>query len=78
MEAISIEGKVASVDLDRCIGCGLCTSTCQANAIRLLKKEKETVPAKDHFSLYRKIMLERLKPFDKLKIIGKVMMGSKI
>jgi NAD-dependent dihydropyrimidine dehydrogenase PreA subunit len=78
MEAIIIEKKFAAVSLDRCIGCGLCTSICSSNAIKLKKKAKETVPAKDHFSLYRKIMLERLKPFEKLKIIGKVMMGSKI
>jgi len=78
MEAISIEENVSSVNLERCIGCGLCTSSCKTQAIKLKKKTRETVPAKDQFSLYRKIMLERLKPFDRLKMLGKVMIGSKI
>jgi formate hydrogenlyase subunit 6/NADH:ubiquinone oxidoreductase subunit I len=78
MEAISIKENVASANLARCIGCGLCTSTCKTKAIRLKKKPRETVPAKDHFSLYRKIMLERLNSIDKIKILGKAMIGSKI
>ncbi len=78
MEAISIKENVSSVNLERCIGCGLCTSTCKTQAIQLKKKTRSTVPAKNHFSLYRKILLERLKPIGKLKMIGKVMFGSKI
>lgn len=63
MEAISIVDNVANVELDRCIGCGLFTTTCQANAIQLVKKEKETVPPKNHDALYKQIMMERFGPW---------------
>lgn len=32
---------VAVVDLDRCIGCGLCVTTCSTEAMRLQPKVKE-------------------------------------
>jgi Fe-S-cluster-containing hydrogenase component 2 len=43
MEAITMgSDDVAVVDLDRCIGCGLCVTTCETEAMRLqLKPEKE-------------------------------------
>ncbi len=78
MEAVSIEDEISVVNLDRCIGCGLCTSTCPSNAINLKKKSRETAPAKDHDSLYRKIMMERLRTVEKLKMMGKMMTGKKI
>lgn len=34
-----IEG-VASVDIERCIGCGLCVTTCSAEAIRMVPRVK--------------------------------------
>jgi Fe-S-cluster-containing hydrogenase component 2 len=78
MEAISIEDKISTVNLDRCIGCGLCVSTCSSKAITMVKKPKVTVSAKDHNSMYKKIMMERLGAIDKLKLMGKMMTGSKI
>lgn len=78
MKAISLVDKVANVDLDRCIGCGLCTTTCQANAIQLVKKEKDTVPPKNHDALYKQIMMERFGPWGILKIMGKRLIGRKI
>jgi Fe-S-cluster-containing hydrogenase component 2 len=78
MEAISMAGSAAVVDLDRCIGCGLCVTACPEGAARLIKKEKDTVPPKDMISLYKKIMIEKLGPWGSIKMIGKMLMGQKI
>jgi formate hydrogenlyase subunit 6/NADH:ubiquinone oxidoreductase subunit I len=44
MGAVKLADNVASIDLGRCIGCGLCVPTCPENAIKLAKKAKEIVP----------------------------------
>jgi ferredoxin len=42
MEAITMgPGDVAVVDLDRCIGCGLCVTTCETEALSLHTKAGE-------------------------------------
>ncbi len=49
MDAILLDDdELAQVNLDRCIGCGLCVTTCPTEAICLEKKpEKEyTIPLK--------------------------------
>jgi electron transport complex protein RnfB len=35
---------VAEIDLDRCIGCGLCVTTCPTEAMLLQPKEKHYIP----------------------------------
>jgi len=77
MEAVSLVDNIAKVDQGRCIGCGLCVTTCEANALQLKKKGKETAPPKDHDSLYKKIMMERLGPWGTLKMIANVSLGRK-
>jgi len=48
VNAISEKDGVYSVIEDRCIGCGLCISTCPSDAIELIKKEDDwTLPPKD-------------------------------
>ena len=37
------DGKTV-LDLDRCIGCGLCVTTCPTDALRLLRKPKTEQP----------------------------------
>jgi len=47
MEAITVNGK-AALDLSRCIGCGLCVSTCPSGALNLVRKpaaEQRKLPA---------------------------------
>jgi ferredoxin len=44
MDAISIKSKRAVLDLDRCIGCGLCVSTCPEKAIHLERKPEARQP----------------------------------
>jgi Fe-S-cluster-containing hydrogenase component 2 len=49
MEAIFMEEDLAKIDLKRCVGCGLCVTTCPTKALSLYpKKPKElyTPPAK--------------------------------
>ena len=38
------EKSVSVVDLTRCLGCGLCVTSCPTEAIELRKKEREVVP----------------------------------
>jgi Fe-S-cluster-containing hydrogenase component 2 len=59
MQAITVE-DVAVVDLDRCIGCGLCVPTCDFDAMTLKKKEgEEFVPPKNVVETYVNIARER-------------------
>lgn len=59
MEAVSIEDFMASVNLDRCIGCGACSGVCPRRAISLLKKESRHIPEEDSEAMYQKIAEER-------------------
>lgn len=68
----------AEINLDRCIGCGLCVPTCKPKAMKLIKKEHETIPPENDKELYKKIMLERFGVIGSLKIAGKAMLGMKI
>jgi ferredoxin len=57
MEALSLADKKAVLDLDRCIGCGLCVSTCPTNSLSLLRKPKARQPyvPKDVIDTHMKI-----------------------
>jgi len=70
MEAIVIENKKAIIDLERCIGCGLCVTTCPTTAMKLIKKEKETIPPKNMAALYMKILKVK---FGKRKMMMKML-----
>lgn len=59
MDAIISEDKNFWVDLDRCIGCGLCVTKCKPEAIKLIKKDKVTVPPMNTEILYLSILMER-------------------
>ena len=41
---------------DKCIGCGLCVTTCPAEAIKLIRKDSEEIisPPKDEMEWYEK------------------------
>lgn len=78
LEAMSIENDTATVNLDRCIGCGVCGATCPNNAIEIKEKEDIYVPPKNHDSLYKKILMERVGMSGMLKIMPKIILGKKI
>jgi electron transport complex protein RnfB len=44
MEAFHLDNKKAILNLDRCIGCGLCASTCPTKSLSLVRKPKEKQP----------------------------------
>ena len=47
MEALKLEADGVLLDVDRCIGCGLCVSTCPAGSLTLVRKphsEQREVP----------------------------------
>jgi len=44
MEAIHLDNKKSVLDLNRCIGCGLCVSTCPSDSLSLVRKPKAKQP----------------------------------
>ena len=44
MEAFHLDNKKAVLDVKRCIGCGLCVSTCPTHSLSLVRKPKEKQP----------------------------------
>jgi Fe-S-cluster-containing hydrogenase component 2 len=53
--------EVAEVDLDRCIGCGLCVPTCSGQAIDIVRKEENEcyTPPANVVETYMRIAHER-------------------
>jgi ferredoxin len=78
MDAIEGNGGPSSVDLLRCIGCGLCVSTCPEGAIQLREKEEARTPPRSQDDLYKTIMMERFGPLGTVKIVAKKALGMKI
>jgi Na+-translocating ferredoxin:NAD+ oxidoreductase subunit B len=59
MGAIIAQDKNFRVDPDRCIGCGLCVTRCKPQAVKLIKKDKVTVPPLNTAILYLSILMEK-------------------
>jgi electron transport complex protein RnfB len=74
VNAVTVDGRgdVVRVDLNRCIGCGNCVVTCPTGAMRLVKKEEETVPPIDTETLHEEIMAH------KKGTIGRMMLAAKL
>ncbi|MFX1340707.1 MAG: 4Fe-4S binding protein, partial [Promethearchaeota archaeon] len=52
----SIIENISVVNLDRCIGCGVCVPNCPNEAIKLQKKDNEILPPKNTTATYLAIM----------------------
>ena len=78
MDALSIDADYSSVDLDRCIGCGVCVSTCPNSAIELKRKDSNYVPPKNSEAMYKKILMERIGIGGMMKTIPKILLKQKI
>ena len=68
MEAVQLVDEKASIDVDRCIGCGLCVSTCPAGSMTLARKPEYDQPAVPGDLIEASIELGRAR--------GKLSMGS--
>jgi Fe-S-cluster-containing hydrogenase component 2 len=78
MEALGAGEGATAVDLDRCIGCGVCVPTCPTGAVKLRAKPQPTVPPRDLNALYGRIMTERFGLLGTAKRIGKALLGRQI
>jgi ferredoxin len=50
------EEGISVVDLKRCLGCGLCVTSCPDEVIELRKKETEIVPPQTDEEMFEVIM----------------------
>lgn len=78
MDALAMEDDSPSVNLDRCIGCGVCVSTCKSGAYELKAKDTKHVPLKDSDAMYKKILVERIGIGGMLKTLPKMILRQKI
>jgi len=78
MDALEMEDDNPIIDLDRCIGCGVCVSTCKSGAYELKTKDVKHVPPKDTDALYKKILVERIGFGGMLKTLPKMIFHQKI
>jgi len=73
---VSQQKKKTSVDLNRCIGCGLCIPTCPQKAMSLKKRADEVRPPQTRDDLYEMIMTHKKGSLGKLKIMGKLVIDA--
>ena len=78
MEALHLEDEKIVPDLDRCIGCGLCVSTCAAGALSLVRKGRSA--QKEVPDTFRDAMVNLAKARGKLKPVSmaKIALKSKL
>ena len=61
VNAIETEDDAYRVIREKCIGCGLCVSTCPSEAMALVRKQPEEIvpPPNDEMDWYKKRAAER-------------------
>ncbi len=77
MQAIACDEGPAAVKVERCIGCGLCVTTCPTGALRLVAKSDAHVPPKDTPRLYSRIYRERFGALGVAAAVGRRLIGAK-
>ncbi|MCX8176248.1 MAG: 4Fe-4S binding protein [Candidatus Bathyarchaeota archaeon] len=62
---VKIDKKPADVNVDRCLGCGVCVPTCPTEAIKLVRRDKiPEVP--DHQTYIKELLADRGKDISAL------------
>jgi Fe-S-cluster-containing hydrogenase component 2 len=61
MDAITLDGDVAELNLERCVGCGVCVHHCPAEAITLAKRSDFMEPPRSFRELMMKQAEARMK-----------------
>jgi ferredoxin len=64
------------VDPERCLGCGVCVTTCPTQAITLTKKLTEVRPPQTREDLYDIIRANKKGRLGKLKLTGKLVVDA--
>lgn len=75
MDAITFDDGPAAVARERCIGCGLCVTTCPTGAIRLHTKVAPQPPPRDTGRLYARLMRERFGALGVAATVGRRLLG---
>lgn len=78
MEAISSPDGTAVVERARCIGCGLCLSTCPSGALRLEPVDQPNIPPDNTKELYLTLLRDRYGPWGMMKFGIQAKLGMKI
>jgi len=74
--SIAKKKQPAVVNLDRCIGCGVCVPACPVQSISLVKKPAEVRPPKTREDLHDILMAGKKGRLGKLKLTGKLIVDS--
>jgi Fe-S-cluster-containing hydrogenase component 2 len=59
MNALTFQDDLLVINLDRCIGCGVCIANCPEDALTLKKREREFVPLETMEDTYADIQSNR-------------------
>ncbi|MBI2219992.1 MAG: 4Fe-4S binding protein [Acidobacteria bacterium] len=78
MDAVSFETGAAAVLEARCIGCGLCVTTCPSGAMTLVRRPGNRTPPADTPALYTAIFIERFGKFGAAVAAGRHLLGMKV
>ncbi|MFW5989713.1 MAG: 4Fe-4S binding protein [Desulfosudaceae bacterium] len=66
------------LEVAKCVGCGLCVTTCKPGAIQLAQKEVATVPPVTTEDLYETIMKNKKSKVGKYVTAARAALGLKV
>jgi Fe-S-cluster-containing hydrogenase component 2 len=71
MSAIEVRESVAEVDPERCIGCGLCVTTCTTESLSLVPREHAPEPPASVTEMAVRIATEKGKVGEFARLMGR-------